>query len=153
MIAQRGAVDVDGFGRFERTNHKGNEVGRHLHRVGVVNADLARVSRLPVNFTGVGNSEKIVVDDQGDTKYRFEFRFVPAGESAAGVGGLELGGGDGPYDAVPVCEGTPVETPQFVVEDAGEGDGEGPVACRSLATQSQPGPFRVLFVRCGSRQS
>ena len=62
----------------------------------------------------------IGVDHERDGEDRLEVGLVPAREGPAGVGGLELGGGDDLLDAVGVGERRPVEAVELVVEDAGE---------------------------------
>ena len=62
---------------------------------------------------------------EGDREHRLAVGLVEARKGPAGVGGLELGGGDGVRGAVGVGERRAVEADQAVVEDAGEGDDDG----------------------------
>ena len=57
-------------------------------------------------------------DVEGDREDGLAVGLVEAGEGAAGVGRLELGGGQGVVDAVVVGVGRPVEAVELVVQDA-----------------------------------
>ena len=76
--------------------------------------------RCVVDLGPVGVRRQAVGNVEGDREHRFAVGLVEAGKGATGVGGLELGGGDGVGHAVVVGERRAVETVQLVVEDAGE---------------------------------
>ncbi len=116
---ERGARDVDRLGGLERAHDEGHEVGGHRHRVGEADAPTP-VEHLVGDQGGVGHRTQVVVEVEGDGEAGFEVRFVPAREGPAGIGGLELGGGDHALDAVVVGEGRAVEPPQLVVQPAPE---------------------------------
>jgi hypothetical protein len=88
----------------------------------------------------------VVGDDERGLEHGLEVGLVPAGEGSAGVGRLELGGGDHLLDAVDVGEGGSVEAPQAVGEHAGELDLEGSDAGRSGDGQPEHRPLHRLVV-------
>jgi hypothetical protein len=72
----------------------------------------------------VGEGAQSGGDVESDAEDGLAVGLVEAGEGPAGVGGLELGGGQGLGGPVAVGEGRSVEAVQLVVQDAGEGDGD-----------------------------
>ena len=80
---------------LERPHHEGHQVRRHLHGGG--EADPAAPGAGPRRLLHDGAVRvrgQTVVDDQGHVEGGLAVGLVPAGEGAAGVGGLHLGGGD-----------------------------------------------------------
>ena len=105
---QRGAGHVDRLGDLERTDDEGDQVGGHRHRLGEADPALT-VDHLVGHDGRVRDGVEVVVEVQRDGEARLEVGLVPAREGPAGVGGLELGGGDHPLDAGVVGEGGAVE--------------------------------------------
>ena len=116
---QRRAGDVDRLGDLERPDDEGHQVGGHRHRLGEAHPALP-VEHLVGRDGGVGHRVEVVVEVQRDGEAGLEVGLVPAREGPAGIGGLELGGGDDLLDAVVVGEGGPVEAAELVVEQAPE---------------------------------
>ena len=139
--AQGHAVDVDRLGGLERPDDEGHQVGGHRHGVGEVHLLLAVAERDGLHLGAVGDGGEVVVDDEGDGEDGLEVGLVPAREGPAGVGGLELGGGDDVLDAVVVGEGAAVEAPQLVVEDAGEREVQCGRPGRQRLSEGEGGPL------------
>jgi hypothetical protein len=144
--AQRRAVHVDRLGDLQRPDDEGDEVGRHLHRLGEADLDPSLAGWGAVDLCRVRQGGEVVVDDQGDLEGGLRLRLVPAGEGATGVGGLELGGGDHVAGAVVGGERRPVEAVQLVVEDAPERSVQGRLPGGQLPAQRERGPLGALVV-------
>ena len=114
------AVHLDRVGGLQRADHEGDQVGRQWDGVSEHHPVGAVANRCTGCLGPVGHGQQIRVHDQRDPECGLEVRFVEAREGTAGVGGLELGGGDGVLRAVQ-HQGAPVETPEAVIEDPGEG--------------------------------
>ena len=92
----------------------------------------------------VGYGDKIGRDYEGNVKNRLQRWLVPAWESATGVSGLELRGGQVLLVAVDVRVVAPIEAPQPVVELALERDVQtGPALANGPAK-----PERYRLVTC-----
>ena len=108
-----------GDGQLEGAHDEGDQVGRH----GMVSAKRTRhlpsagAAADPAPFERAARSASTTRRDREDGLVA---GLVPAREGAAGIGRLELGGGDDLVDAVVVGEGAAVEAVELVVEDAGE---------------------------------
>ena len=125
---QRGAVDVDGFRRFQWPDDECNEIGAHDHR-GLEGHDvLAVVADRPTDLWPVGDCQKIRLDNQRDVEDSFELRLVEARKCAAAVGGLHLCRSDHTLCTAVVEERTAIPPAQLVVERAREIDVNGGVA-------------------------
>ena len=93
---QRRAVDVDRLGDLERADDERDEVGRHRHGVGEADR-AARPS--PVGSSAICSprwrrAARSPATTSVTAKIALQVGLVPAGERPAGVGRLELGGGD-----------------------------------------------------------
>ena len=103
------AVHVDRLGRLERPDHEGHQVGGQgdgvdeRHPVGAVAQWGTR------GLGTVGDGQQVLGDDQRHPERGFHVWLVEAREGPAGVGGLELGCGDGVLGAVVGDQGAPVE--------------------------------------------
>ena len=150
--AQRRAVHVDGLGGLQRPDDEGDEVGRHLHRLGEAHLDPSLTGGGAVDLGRVRQGREVVVDDQGDLEGGLRLRLVPAGERPPGVGGLELGGGDHVAGAGVVGERRPVEAVQLVVEDAPEGGVQGRADRRAAPRSARASPARCSRRRTPRRR-
>ncbi len=117
---KRGAVDVDRRRRLQRADDEREQVRRQLHRGPEADPPATVGQRLVCLHGSTGDRHEVPRHDQGYRKRRLEIRFVPAGEGPAGVGRLELGGGQGVLGAGVVREDRPVEAPQLIVQDPAE---------------------------------
>ena len=99
---------------------EGHQVGGHRHGVGEAHPAPAVVERLVDATSAALDTAAGRRRHEGDGEAGLEVGLVPAREGPAGVGGLELGGGDDPLDAVVVGEGRAVEAAELVVEHAPE---------------------------------
>ena len=83
-----------GVGGLERAHDEGHQVGGHDHGVGEADPAPAAGQRASLDLGAVGVGRQPVGDDEGDREDRLAVGLVEAGEGPAGVGRLELGGGD-----------------------------------------------------------
>ena len=116
---QRRAGHVDRLGDLERPDDERHQVGGQRHRLGEPHPALP-VEHLVGLDGGVRHRVEVLVEVERDGEPGLEVGLVPAREGPPGIGGLELGGGDHPLDAVVVGEGGAVEAAELVVE-AGPG--------------------------------
>ncbi len=140
---QRDAVDFERLGGLQRSDHEGDQIGRHHHGGGEPDPALPVRSGALLDHGAVGEGGEGVVDHQGDLEGGFELGFIETGEGTAGVGRLHLGGGDGVFGAGLVGEGGPVEPVELVVENAGEGQMQGGRALLEGLGESECGPLFV----------
>ena len=105
---------------LEGTHHEGHQVGRHHDGVGEGDRHPAVAEGRPLDLGAVRHRHQVLRHHQGDPEGGLEVRFVPAREGAAGIGGLELGGGYDLLVPVFIVEGGPVEAPELIVQDARE---------------------------------
>ena len=138
---ERGAGDVDRLGDLERPDDERHQVGGHRHGLGEAHPALA-VDHLVGRDGGVGHRVQVVVEVQGDGEAGLEVGLVPAREGPAGVGGLELRGGDDALVAVVVGEGRPVEPPELVVQLAPEPERHHRIARRQRRRERRGWPAR-----------
>ena len=78
MDADGHAARMDQFGGLQRPDDKNDEVGRHHHRRGVLDAATAVVERGLGDFAHVGDGEMVGIDDQRCLEGRLVFGLVPA---------------------------------------------------------------------------
>ncbi len=109
-----------------RSDDEGHEVGGHRDGVAEPDPPAALGERGVVDLGSVGIRRQPVGDVQGHREHRLAVGLVEARKGSPGVGGLELGGGDGVRDALVVGEGRAVEAVQLVIEDARELDRDHP---------------------------
>ena len=144
--AEGHAVHIGRSGRLEGAHHEGNQVGGHHDGVGEGDRHPAVPERRPLDLGAVRNRHQIIRDYQGDPEGGLEVGLVPAREGAAGVGGLELGGGDDLLGPALVLERGPVEAPELVVQDPRERAAELPSAGRQGLGDAQVGPLPFLVI-------
>ncbi len=158
-VALTGAVDdadghaarMDRFGGLQRPDDKSDEVGRHHHRRGVLNAATAIVEGGLGDLARVGDGEMVGIDDQRCLEGRLVFGLVPAREATTSVGRLELGGGDRVLGAVVGGVRRPIEAVKLIVEGAVERHLHGGGACGDLAVEGEREPLGFVVERGGSR--
>ena len=130
LVAPAGAVDhphghsaaVDRAGGLHRADHEGHQVRGHHHGGGEADPHPAVGERLAAGLGRVGHRQEALVHHQRCREGGFQRGFVEAGEGPPGVGGLELGGGDGVGVAGVVGVAGAVEAVELIVEHPGEGD-------------------------------
>src|SRR5262249_23002171 len=131
-------------GGFELADHEGHQVGGHLDRVG--EGDGLAAAFAPFGDDArVGDRGERRVDDEGAGEDGFESRLIPARKRAPGVGCLELRGRQRPTDAGRILVRAAIETPQLIVEDAGEGQTEPPLARRDRRWEREPAALEILL--------
>ena len=153
-VALTGAVDdtdghtarMDRFGGLQRADDKGDEVGRHHHRRGVLNAATAIVEGGLGDLARVGDGEMVGIDDQRCLEGRLVLGLVPTREATASVGRLELGGGDRVLGAVVGGVRRPIEAVKLIVEVPSN------VTC-TVAGPAATSPSRVSVSRSVSSSS
>ena len=133
-------------GRLEGTHDEGQQVGGHLHGLGEFEADPAVVESGPGDLGAVRVGLQALRDDHRRLEGGLQVRLVPAGEHAAGVGGLALRSGDHVLGAVFVPVDRPIQTAQLVVDDSGVGDAEGVGAGGHGVLQHQRGSGVLVVV-------
>jgi len=91
--ANNGLLQLGGGGLdvLELTNSPGNEVGGHDGSLLKDNSLLLRLDLGDLGNGHVGESNQLGGNNQGDSVGGLGSRLIPAGESAAGISGLELG--------------------------------------------------------------
>ncbi len=121
--SQRCAVDIDGVGHVEASDHECHQVAAHHHGVGERD-HVAPLDERSIDLGAVRDRRQAVVDVERDAEHRLERRLVPAGKRPPAIGGLHLGAGDHLLDALLVDVGAAVEATKLVVEHPLERDGE-----------------------------
>ena len=113
-----GVVDCFLFNVGQVSDDKGHKVGGHNRSPGKHYGFVARIQPRRVNYRRVGDGHHLRRYIKGQLKSCFAGRLVPAGEGAAGVGGLKLGGSQVGRFPFRVDVLAAVKAPQLVVERA-----------------------------------
>ncbi len=135
-------------GALEVADQEGDEIGGHFGCGGEMEGVLACGGAGRIGGDGpVGDGRVGAVYHKRDIIGGLEGRLVKAGEGAARVGGLELRNGV----IAPRGLGE-IEAAQFVVQDAGVGDGERSFARRQLLGEGESGLFLLRVKGDGCSQ-
>src|SRR5262249_15497221 len=126
---------------FDRSHNERHKIGGHPDGVGESDDLLSVFFRLRAN-RGIGGGGQRWINDQGASKNSFEVWFIPAGEGAAGGGGLEPPCSPPGPGAGLVFVRTAVESAELVVQDAPEGQSKGPGPWSDRGRKSQSAAFQ-----------
>ena len=143
--AQGCTAGTDRLGCFQSADHEGQQVSGHRDGVGKAHYLLAALNGFGAD-RGIGDGLECRINDERGREHCLERRLIPAGQSTAGVGGLELRGGEVTEVARCILVLAAIETPEFVVECALEGQMKLPCAWGNASGEDNPAAFG-LFVQ------
>src|SRR5688572_30038583 len=104
-----------------------NQVCGHFDRIGEADDFLPAVNRFSRDRS-VGDSNECWIDDQSRGVDCLEVRFIPAGKSPTGIGGLELCCRYAVRYPAFVFVGASIKSAELIVERAGKCNGQPPGA-------------------------